>query len=241
MRKPYLAAFFGLLAVTMSVSADTHLQADLAAKLKAVMPDAKITSVKPGPIPGLYEVMLGATVLYMTQDGRFAVRGDIFDLRNKTNLTDVTRAVARVSAFAGQRSNVIEFAATNGKPQHTLYVFTDIDCGYCRKFHQQVTELNAAGISVRYLSFPRTGLNTESYRKAVSVWCSADPKAALTAAKAGQPLVNKTCDNPVAAQYELGQSIGVHGTPAVFSEDGEELGGYIPAPELIKMLKSGNI
>jgi thiol:disulfide interchange protein DsbC len=241
MRKLRVATLIGFMAWVVSATAAPPLEADLASKLQSVLPDAKVTSVKPGPIPGLYEVMLGATVLYMTGDGRYAIRGDIFDLQSKDNLTGNVRAQARVAALAAQDGAAIEFAATNGKTNHTLYVFTDIDCGYCRKMHQEVGKLNAAGITVKYLAFPRTGLNSESFGKAVSVWCADDPKAALTAAKLGQGLQAKTCKNPVATQYELGQSMGVHGTPAVFTANGEEIGGYIPAGELIKMFELGEI
>lgn len=241
MRKSTAATCLGLMTWIISATANPQLEADLANKLKAVLPEAQVTGVKPAPIPGLYEVMLGATVLYMTGDGRYAIRGDIFDLRSKDNLTGNVRTQARVAAFSAQADSAIEFAAADGKAAHTLYVFTDIDCGYCRKMHQDVGKLNAAGITVRYLAFPRTGLNGASFKKAVSVWCADDRKAALTAAKLGQPLPDKTCENPVAAQFELGQSVGVQGTPAVFTADGQEIGGYIPAAELIKMFKSGEI
>ncbi len=239
--KNQAAAFLALMTLMASATADSQLETLLATKLKAVIPDAHITSVKASPVPGLYEVMLGATVLYMTGDGRFAVRGDVFDLESKSNLTSIKRSEARVAAFAEQAPNAIEFAPADGKVAHTLYVFTDIDCGYCRKMHQEINVLNSAGIAVRYLAFPRTGLDSDSYHKAVAVWCAADQKAALSAAKLGQTPVSKDCKNPVAAQYELGQSVGVHGTPAVFLDNGQELGGYIPATELIKMFETGEI
>ncbi len=233
----------GLLAWVLSLSAfaQAGVEAKLAEKLQAVIPDAEVTSVKPGPIPGLFEVMLGATVLYMTEDGQFAFRGDVFDLKSKKNLTNARRKEARTAAFAAQAKNAIEFAPTTAPATHLLYVFTDMDCGYCRKMHQEVSKLNAAGITVRYLAFPRTGLNTDSYFKSVSVWCAADRKAALTAAKAGQEIEKKTCDNPVKSQYEMGQAFGVHGTPAVYLENGEEIGGYIPAADLIRMFQTGEI
>lgn len=241
MTKIQTFAFLGLLSLGVNATADPQLETLLATKLSAVIPDAKITSVKPSPVPGLYEVMLGATVLYMTGDGRFAIRGDVFDLEAKTNLSSIRRSEARVTAFAKEAAGAIEFAPADGKSAHTLYVFTDIDCGYCRKMHQEVNLLNAAGITVRYLAFPRAGLDSDAYHKAVAVWCAADQKSALTAAKRGETLTSKACKNPVAAQYALGQAVGVHGTPAVFLDNGQELGGYIPAAELIKMFKTGEI
>jgi thiol:disulfide interchange protein DsbC len=241
MRTMQLVAAFALAAANVVASANAELQQLLTRKLQAVIPDAEITSVKPSAVAGIYEVMLGATVLYMTGDGRFALRGDIYDLDAKANLTSVRRSEARTVAFQAQDKLAIEFPSTTGKSLHTLYVFTDIDCGYCRKMHQEVAQLNAAGITVKYLAFPRTGLESESYRKAVSVWCAADQKEALTDAKNGKDLGKASCVNPVAAQYQLGQSVGVHGTPAVYLDDGREIGGYVPAAELIQMLQSGEI
>jgi thiol:disulfide interchange protein DsbC len=229
-----IAVSLALALVSVIASADDALEKRLAQKLGAVLQDVAVTSVKPGPIPGLYEVMLGPTVLYMTEDGRFAVRGDVFDLQTKTNLTEQKRSQARLSALQNAGAGAIEFAPESGKPQHVLYVFTDVDCGYCRKMHQQVKQLTDAGIAVRYLAFPRTGLDSESYHKAVTVWCSADRKQALTDAKLGKELPRQECDNPVAAQYELGQAMGVHGTPAVYTEDGTEIGGYLPAADIIR-------
>lgn len=244
MRIPKLALLLtlpGLLATAPVLAPAGELEDRLADKLRVVIPDAIITSVKEGPVPGLYEVMMGATVLYMTEDGRYAVRGDVFDLKSRKNLTEARRTEARISALAKESGQAIEFAAADGKTAHTIYVFTDIDCGYCRKMHQEVAQLNAAGITVKYLAFPRSGLEGESYEKAVAVWCSADKKAALTAAKQGQTPEKRACDNPVAAQYHLGEAVGVRGTPAVFLENGRELGGYVPAAELIRMFKSGDI
>ena len=221
--------------------ADQKLHAELAAKLGEAIPDAKVTAVNPSPIPGLYEVMLGANVLYMTADGRYTLRGDIFDLKTSSNLTESRRAEARIAALIAEAPRAIEFAPVNGKVESTVYVFTDVDCGYCRKLHAEVPKLNAAGIAVQYFAFPRAGLKSESYDKAVAVWCAKDPRAALTAAKQGKKPELKKCDNPVAEQFELGHSVGVQGTPAVFTEDGEEIGGYIPAPELIKILKENKL
>jgi len=227
----------GLALHTGHVQADQKLQAELA----KVIPDAKVTAVNPSPIAGLYEVMLGANVLYMTADGRYTLRGDIFDLKTRANLTDSRRSEARIAAFVAEAPRAIEFAPANGKVESTLYVFTDIDCGYCRKMHAEVPKLNAAGIAVQYFAFPRAGLKSESYDKAVAVWCAKDPRSALTSAKQGKKPELMKCENPVAAQFELGQSVGVQGTPAVFTEDGEEIGGYIPAKELIKMLEENEL
>ena len=220
--------------------ADDALNAKLTARLRTVLPDAAITSVKPAPVPGLYEVMLGPTVLYMTPDARYVFKGDLIDLTDRLNITDARRTQARVAAFqALGPDSAIVFPATGGKARHAIYVYTDIDCGYCRKMHKEINKLNEAGITVNYLAFPRTGLDSESYDKAVAVWCAADRKSALTEAKAGKKIQSAKCDNPVAKHFHLGEAMGVHGTPSVFSESGNELGGYIPAQELINIVEQG--
>jgi thiol:disulfide interchange protein DsbC len=236
-----LAAFLVMcFAPQLAVAADDALIAKLTTRIRSVLPDAKVTSIKPAPLPGLYEVSIGPTILYMTGDGKFALRGDIFDLESKRNVTDERRMRARVDSFKGLgETSPIRFPATGGKAQHEIYVFTDIDCGYCRKLHKEINQLNSVGITVNYLAFPRTGLDSESYDKAVAVWCAPDRQAALTNAKTGKKIQSAKCDNPVAEHYRLGEAMGVQGTPAVYSADGEELGGYIPAQELVRILNGG--
>jgi thiol:disulfide interchange protein DsbC len=216
---------------------DAELKSKFTEQLKTVMPDPNITEVRPGPVPGLYEVHMGAEILYMSPDGRYAVLGDIYDLTDRVNLTDEIRAELRAAAFAQLKSSeTIDFIPKN--VHHTIFVFTDVDCTYCRRLHSEIGEFMAGGIGVRYLAFPRGGLNSEAYRKSVGVWCAEDRQQALTAAKAGEPVAQAQCDNPVSEQFELGKQIGVRGTPAVYSEDGRALGGYIPAAELIRMFES---
>lgn len=224
---------------TTGAMADAKLEARLTEVIQGILPDAEVTEVSPGPLPGLYEVMLGPSLLYVSEDGRYVFKGDVFDLKSLENLTRNRRAQARVDAFARLGAEgMIEFGAKSGKASHTLYVYTDIDCAYCRKMHQEVDELNNAGIAVRYLAYPRTGLGGESYDKAVAVWCAKDRNTAMTAAKAGKTLKPSTCENPVEAHYRMGEAMGVRGTPAVYLEDGESIGGYIPAQELIRMFNS---
>jgi thiol:disulfide interchange protein DsbC len=241
--KTYIALFAALLALTGAhgASAENDPQiGKLTERVREVLPGAKVTGVKPTPIPGLFEISIGPTILYMTPDGKYAFRGDIFDLQAKRNITEERRFVARTEAFkALGAESAIRFEATGGKARHDIYVFTDIDCGYCRKMHKEIKQLNSAGVSVNYLAFPRSGLDGESYDKAVAVWCSDDRQSALTEAKNGRKLKSAKCANPVAEHFQLGEAMGVRGTPTVFSSEGEELGGYIPAKELAQLLNGG--
>lgn len=204
-------------------------------RMAELFPDDNVTSIEPTPVAGIVEVMIGASVFYLSADGRYVIRGDLIDLADKVNLSNERRVAARKTVFENlDTSQVIEFPAANGKARETLYVYTDIDCGYCRKMHLEVPELNKAGIAVRYLAFPRAGLKGESFDKATAVWCSADRQQALTAAKAGETVSAPACASPVAEHFELGQAMGVSGTPAVYTAGGQQLGGYIPAARLIE-------
>jgi thiol:disulfide interchange protein DsbC len=126
------------------------------------------------------------------------------------------------------------------KTDHTVTVFTDIDCGYCRKLHNEITDYTQNGIKVRYLMFPRAGFNSESYHKAVSVWCAENRQEAMTRAKRGESVTPKKCPNPVQEQAELGQSLGVQGTPSIILENGQMIPGYVPAAQLAQMLDESN-
>jgi len=234
-----MVVFVALATVGVDASGDVELSARLAKAVKAVLPDVEVTSISPAPLPGLYEVLVGPTVLYITGDGRYIVKGDIFDLSSLENITKIRRAEARVDAFVNLgHEDMIEFGSTKGKASHILYVYTDIDCAYCRKLHAEIDQLNDAGITVRYLAYPRTGIGGASYDKAVAVWCSADRKEALTAAKSGKMVNSENCTNPVTEHYRMGEAMGVRGTPALYTDDGESIGGYIPAPELIRILNA---
>lgn len=225
-----------VLAATAAVAvAGDDLSARFTERLRTVIPDARVTAVESTPVPGLYEVALGPKILYMSTDGRYLFSGDLMDLGERRNISEERREQARVAAFvASGVDKMIQFGPDNAR--HVVYVFTDIDCAYCRRMHQEVGKLNAAGIAVRYLAFPRHGLQSESYHKAVSVWCAKDRQQALTDAKAGKPIAEATCNNPVEEQFTLGEAMGVRGTPAVYLDDGVQLGGYVPADELIQIL-----
>ncbi|MEM7543744.1 MAG: DsbC family protein [Pseudomonadota bacterium] len=209
----------------------------IAQKIAAVVPDTEITSIAESEIPGLYEVMLGPSLMYMSENAQYVFRGDILDIDAMSNITKRKRALARQKTLAGlDPAQLVTFQAANEK--HTLYVFTDIDCGYCRKLHQQMAQMNNAGITVRYLAYPRAGLDSEASAKLEAVWCSADQVDAMTAAKNGKDVTSENCPNPVEEHMELGQAMGVSGTPAVYTEGGEKIGGYVPVKDLVKILSN---
>jgi thiol:disulfide interchange protein DsbC len=173
----------------------------------------------------------------LTADGKYFLDGNLYDMDSHVNLTEDLRTKARLAMISAvPESQMLIFGPKN--PQYTITVFTDVDCAYCRKLHSDMAELNKMGVRVRYMFYPRTGPNTESWKKAEVVWCSSDRNEALTRAKAGATLdLTKTCPaTPVAREYALGQSIGVRGTPAILTENGDYLAGYSPPKELVQQL-----
>lgn len=208
-------------------------------------PDIQVTLVRASDIKGLYEVTLkdGPTV-YATEDGKFFLTGDLFELApgGFVNIAERGREQVRKKRMAEVKtSDMIVFPAT-GKAKGAVYVFTDVDCGYCRKLHNEVPELNKLGIEVRYLAYPRDfprGAQSRTTPKMVSAWCSDDPQQALTALKNDQNVKTATCKNPVADQYLLGGEVGVNGTPAIVTERGELIPGYMPAQELANLVVNG--
>jgi len=192
----------------------------------------------PAPIPGLYEVMIEGYIFYVSSDGHYLIRGgEILDLNNNAqNLTEDRLNDFRAAQLASiDKKGLIEFAAKD--PKYVITVFTDVDCPYCNKIHQEVSKLNQAGVTVRYAAFPRAGKGSPTYDKMVSVWCAKDRKQALTDAKSGKEVPAATCSNPIDAQYEMGHKIGVSGTPAIIMSNGHLLPGYMPATRLIQALE----
>jgi len=204
-------------------------------RLKALRPDIPIEAVTPSPLPGIYALELaGGTVFYGTGDGRYLFAGDLYELGDTDliNLADISRASKRRELMAAvDLDDMVIFPAATERKAY-INVFTDVDCGFCQKLHKEVPELNAMGIEVRYLAYPRAGIGSPSYAKIVSAWCSDDPNTAITRLKAGENIPQATCENPVAEQFELGQAVGVTGTPAILLEDGRLLPGYQPAADL---------
>jgi thiol:disulfide interchange protein DsbC len=211
---------------------------ELASRLNGIA----VENITEAPIEGLYQVAVGANVAYVTKDGRYIVRGDIFDAETSANVSEETRARARATMLGSvDPKSMIVFKPAKGDVKHTITIFTDIDCGYCRQFHREIDKVTALGIEVHYLFYPRTGPDTESWTKADEVWCAADHNTALTRAKLGGEIPDaKECSTPIADHYDLGQRIGVRGTPAIFSAAGELLGGYLPPATLAKMLDDPN-
>lgn len=221
-----------LLSLSAAALAD-ETSVKLAAQLKVAAKD-----VVPAEVPGLYRVTLGPQILYVTADGRYVLRGDLIQLSDGRNLSAEARDAARVAYIAGiGEQDMIVFGPAH--PRHVLTVLTDIDCGYCRQLAEEMPQLVEAGVELRYLAFPRTGVDSPSWEKAVAVWCARDRRIAYQLAMKGDPVAapGAKCDpRPVLAGYEFGHKLGLDGTPVMFTEDGHLIDGYVPAEQLVKLL-----
>jgi len=205
------------------------------AALKSINPQIEIESVAPAPIAGFQQAIVGGQVLYVSDDGKYLMQGTLYDVGGRRDLADDALKALRGKLVASVPvSDRIVFAPPN--PKYTVTVFTDVECGYCRKFHSEIAEYNKLGIAVQYLAYPRMGLASEDFRKMVAVWCAADRRAALTDAKNDRTVPYRDCKNPVTMEYELGRRAGLTGTPMVLAPDGTQLGGYVPPQQLREAL-----
>jgi len=217
------------------------------AVLKNFMPRGTPDSVAESVVPGLYEAIYGAQVIYISDNGRYMVEGDMYDLKDRVNITEVKRQTGRVKAIDNiDKDSFIEFKPENGAAKYTVTAFTDIDCGYCRKLHKEIKEYNKLGIAIRYAAFPRSGLNSASFYKAENVWCAKDQQQAMTFAKSGATLeqlknvektAGKQCEDIIKRHYQTAREVGVTGTPTLVMSDGQVIPGYMPAERLLGVLK----
>ena len=244
-----LRIFAGVLAMLMmsgcnaepEPSAGGAVNKDVAARIRAAFPGLEVTEVKPDALAGLTEVLLnGVETVYVSEDGRYLFSGTVYELRDSgpVDLSDLRYESVREAGISKlDKEAMISFPAEDEKVE--LYVFTDVSCGYCRRLHQQMSEYNELGMTIHYLAFPRGGIDNPVGQTMRAVWCASDPVSAITEAKLSGASATPpdNCQDPVGAQYELGKQFGVRGTPAVFTEAGEQLGGYVPPEELARRLK----
>jgi thiol:disulfide interchange protein DsbC len=202
------------------------------------VPQARIDAIEAAPLPGFRQIIVGGQLVYVSDDGKYLMQGTLYDTKAQQDLTAARLAVENKRKIEGVPEGERIVFAPSGTPKYKITVFTDIDCGYCRKLHSEIAQLNQRGIEVDYLFFPRSGPGTPSFDKAVSVWCAKDRKGAFTEAKAGKDPAPQKCDNPVAKQFELGTQVGVSGTPTIIASDGSKIGGYLPPDALLARLDS---
>lgn len=225
-----VSSVLGLIWLTTAAAANDFEAVE--ARLATLVPDASSVIINETPVAGLLEVRLGGDVIYMTSDGQHLLQGRLIDLDTRADLTDAAKSEMRVEQLAAlDPETFVSFGPDDA--EHRVMVFTDPDCGYCRRLHEQVDGYIAQGIQINYLGFPRAGEGSATYDKLVSVWCAEDQHEAMDIAKTGGTLPKASCDNPVSDHYQLGQLMGVTGTPALMTFSGTLIPGYVP-PEQLK-------
>jgi len=234
------AILAGAFAMTACAADD---QAAVRAAVEGIGPGIEVQSIAPAPIPGYYQVIASGRMVYVSADGHYMLNGNLVDLQKKTDLSAAAWSGMRKAELAKvPDSQRLIYSPAN--PKHKITVFTDVDCGFCRQLHAHINEFNKQGIAVEYVFWPREGVkttagnDTPSYTKAVSVWCAADRKSAFDSAMSGAAVKTASCANPVKDEFELGERLGVNGTPTIVNENGDVIGGYLTPEQMLKALSA---
>jgi thiol:disulfide interchange protein DsbC len=234
---PLAVAFGALLFAAAGSAADSDEKlAKVRAKVAGMFEQIEPQHVQYSPLDGWFTVQKGSVIAYISDDGRYLMQGDLIDLDNNVNLTNASRDSARRDLVAAlDEKDVIAF--TPDEVKSSVIVFTDIDCTYCRRLHNEIDKYMALGIEVRYLLYPRNGPASKSWGTAEQVWCSSDRNKALTAAKSDRAFQSSPCDASIVQDhYVLGHDAGLSGTPAIILEDGTLIGGYMPPDALAQRI-----
>lgn len=233
-----LIVFTSVLSWADETTVDSEIEQQLIDMLQQAVPNIPIVGVEPSQLDGFYEIALANGERVFSRPGmNYFIAGNLFQptAEGLVNLTELKRDGYRAQRLASIESiDKITFSPEDKKT--TVTVFTDVDCGYCQKLHREMDKYLEAGIEISYLAYPRAGVGSSAYNKIVNAWCAEDKQLAMTRLKAGQHVASKTCDNPVADQYQLAQELGVRGTPAIITESGQIISGYRSAPVLAQML-----
>lgn len=198
-----------------------------------------VEDIRPSPVAGVSEVATdGGEYMYVSDDCRYLFAGDLYELRDDrlVGITKALREAKRLVLLEDIPESQLLAFKPDGEVRAAVKVFTDTDCGYCRRLHGNLADYHAVGIEVRYLAYPRAGIGSPTYDSMVSAWCADDPLAALTALKRGEEIPPKSCVNPVAEHYELGQQVGISGTPTIILPDGQMVPGMVDADRLAELL-----
>jgi thiol:disulfide interchange protein DsbC len=219
-------------------AADADELASVRATITTMFDAIKPEDVNPSPVPGWYTIHTGPIVAYVSADGRYLLQGDMIDLVTQVNLSEKTRTDARKALLAGvSDDDVIAFSPDEKK--YSVTIFTDVDCTYCRKLHNEIDQYMAKGIEVRYMLYPRSGPATRSWTTAENVWCAQDRNHALTMAKRDEGFASSQCDaSMISRHYKLGRDVGLSGTPAIVLDDGTLIGGYLPPAVLLQRIEA---
>lgn len=224
----------GLLAGTLLVQAADITAVENNIRQQVAVLGLNVSSVAESPVDGLYQVFTNRGLFFMSADGRYFMEGNIYDLQQQQLVNDVAMRGHINDSLKTYQNSVIEYKAKDEK--YVVTVFTDPTCGFCRKLHNEMKDYNNAGITIRYLAFPRGGLSSDTYLQMQHIWCSKNPRKAMDDAKGGGKTDAAMCQNKVKEHYALGQSFGISGTPAMILPNGQLVAGYQPAAKLLEQL-----
>lgn len=234
-------AVLGCLAFFLSGSVVANSVDEIKQRLVKQIPELSDAKVSATPVAGLYSVQQGAFVFYTSADANYVLRGDLLSLVDQRNLTEEAQQSFRVSVLKRlSEKDTINFVPEKAKPSHTITVFTDVDCPYCHQMHQMIPKLLESGIAVRYVMYPRAGIDSPSYQKTVHAWCQRANKTELDQLMKGgaAPAKLTTCAHPIKQQFELANELGLQGTPSIILADGRLIPGLAPFEELVRLVKS---
>ncbi len=227
----------GLMSITASADEAAELQ-HVRETVSGMFSGIDQEDIFPSDVDGWYTIRKGAIIAYISGDGRYLLQGDLIDLAEQVNLSEKDRNAARAKMMAAV-SDEATIVFTPETVRHSVSVFTDIDCTFCRRLHNQIEEYMDEGIEVRYFLYPRNGPTSPSWAKAEQVWCSDDRNQALTLAKLDKEFQTRDCDSSiVSTHYSMGQDVGLRGTPAIVLEDGTLFSGYLPPQQLTEAIAS---
>jgi len=217
---------------------NTTAEEQLRKNMARIAPEMEITSIAESVMPGVYELVSGAQVYYLTPDGRYMLEGSIIDLEKRVDISEQRRGLLQMDVINQiPEEQMLVFNNEAGDAERSITVFTDTDCGYCQKLHQEIGAITDANIRVRYLLFPRAGIDSASSRELQSVWCSDDQQAAMTIAKTGGQVPDATCTNPIESHMGIARQVGLRGTPLIYLDNGTKIPGYQPAAQLIQQIE----
>lgn len=225
-------------AITGNAQEQSDAERQLREALAQMAPDLPITSISESVLPGVYEVISGAQVYYLSPNGRYLVEGSIIDLQEQVNVSDQRRGTLQLALIEEMpEDQMIVFNNQKQNADRWITVFTDTDCGFCQRLHQEIDAITDADIRVRYLMFPRAGIDSHSSAELQSVWCADDQQEAMTIAKSGGTVTPATCENPIQSHMDLARQVELRGTPLIYLDNGTKIPGYRPAEELIDMIR----
>jgi len=231
-----IALLIGYLSISMCLSDEIDAVGELKQRITERFHGMQITEITPSPVAGIYELVSGGQVYYVTEDANHLFNGALIDTRSRTDLTTARKGKVHLGLINKIEEKDMLIYESDTESHSTVTVFTDTSCPYCSRLHEEIDELLEAGIRVRYLLFPRAGLGSETHKELESVWCAEDPLAAMTTAKNGGHVQSSSCTNPIESHVALAESVGLRGTPLIYLDDGRAIPGYRTAKELIAMI-----